>query len=547
MYFLRFARLLVTLVLLACLICNSKLSAQDKSGLVLPYVPEETDIAMAVHPAALLKSKGFRDLGDSGQKVVRRLVGRIANTYYKLSLTELDGIEQITLVAKARSKDADPSDSDHYDLTIIKTSRNNKDRFDLATHDVEEVIKYKDAEYFKAKRKVQGISGYIWIADEKTIMFTNWQQGIKAAIDQGKKDPVEADWFSRWNSVKDKHFAISISEKSVTLASRDFEQVGAGLPLDFSSLEKIKHITGDFTFGKETHVNINAVCAQTTQAKQLSSFAEQGLELLWKSIKHQQDTAMPPGPGALPTIFADIVQSAKVTTKGKSVSISSKVHLDFEKLNPMFEATYLAFKRGEASKNLRKIAVGFHEYHAANNGFLSSVYVSEQGKKYSWRIEILPYIGEKDLYDQYRFDEEWNSPHNQKVTSRMPDFFRSDSDDQDTTNTSWFLLIGPDGAIKPDGPRNIHEISNADGTSKTIIAIEAKRDMHWAKPADILVDPKKGMPMLGGYHEGGFHVAFADASVHFIDEKIDPKLLWSLFTFDGGERINTQDLRNGDD
>lgn len=522
-----------------------RLVAQDDP--ILPYVPGEVGVIASVRPAKILKSKDYHELEKAGGEVIKKIVGRMADSYYKLSLSELDQIEQIIIAGNPPTKREDLGKPDTYDLTIIKTVRDSKDKFELASHEVSETLQYKGTEYFKAKRTVQGFSGYFWIADERTIVLTNWQNGIKAAIDHGKKDATDAQWFASWKKVHDKHCSILIEQKMFKLAADQYDHIISTLPIDFSVLSRIHHVVGEANVGLETEIDIRATCLSSADTIKVSEFAEQGLELMWQGIQNSKSAIGSPGPEGFTTIFGDMIQSTKVKRQGKQVVVNAKFKLDLEKLKPMFESTYLAFKRSEGSNNLRQIAVGFHDYHAANNGFLSSVYVSEHGKKYSWRIEILPYIGEKDLYDQYRFDEEWNSPHNQKVTSRMPDFFRSDSDDQDTTNTSWFLLIGPDGAIKPDGPRNIYEISNADGTSKTIIAIEAKRDMHWAKPEDILVDQKKGMPMLGGFHEGGFHVAFADASVHFIDEKIDPKVVWSLFTFDGGERINTQDLRNNDD
>jgi len=54
-----------------------------------------------------------------------------------------------------------------------------------------------------------------------------------------------------------------------------------------------------------------------------------------------------------------------------------------------------------------------------------------------------------------------------------------------------------------------------DGTSNTIMLVEAKRDIPWTKPEDIPYDPNKPVPKLGGGFEMDFFIALADGSVHF--------------------------------
>jgi hypothetical protein len=64
-----------------------------------------------------------------------------------------------------------------------------------------------------------------------------------------------------------------------------------------------------------------------------------------------------------------------------------------------------------------------------------------------------------------------------------------------------------------------------DGTSNIIAVVEAKRDIPWTKPDDILFDPAKDPPKLGGFFKDGFNAGIGDGSVRFIDDKIDPKIL----------------------
>jgi len=146
-----------------------------------------------------------------------------------------------------------------------------------------------------------------------------------------------------------------------------------------------------------------------------------------------------------------------------------------------------------------------------------------------------------DLYQKYDFSQEWDSPHNLEVTADMPDFFRADSDDEDSTSTSFFLLTGAGSVFGGDKALDFAEMT--DGSSNTIMAVEAKRDVHWSKPEDIIVDPDQPFPELGGFHVGGFNVTMMDGSVRFVSEKVAPEVLRKLFDpTDGG--IITQDELN---
>ena len=53
---------------------------------------------------------------------------------------------------------------------------------------------------------------------------------------------------------------------------------------------------------------------------------------------------------------------------------------------------------------------------------------------HSWRVAILPYIEQADLYRQYRFDEPWDSDANKMVLAKMPAIYPHPLDDPKSTN-----------------------------------------------------------------------------------------------------------------
>ena len=76
-----------------------------------------------------------------------------------------------------------------------------------------------------------------------------------------------------------------------------------------------------------------------------------------------------------------------------------------------------------------------------------------------------------------------------------------------------------------------------DGTSNTILVVEAAEPVAWTKPADLPYDPKKPLPRLGGVTKEGFQAAFADGSSRFFKQDIKEVTLRALITCNGGEVI----------
>jgi hypothetical protein len=202
----------------------------------------------------------------------------------------------------------------------------------------------------------------------------------------------------------------------------------------------------------------------------------------------------------------------------------------------------------ETRNNLKRIGRAFHDYHDVFGHLPQVVYgASGNGKSknpHSWRVAILPFVGAADLYNQYHFDEPWDSEHNLKIAAQMPAIFRSPNDDRGSTNAAYFVLVGEKTIVgdkpQPDGnpTKGIRVQDITDGTSNTIMVVEAKRDIPWTKPEDIAYSPNEALPNLGGWYEHGFHACFGDGAVRLISENIDEQSLRSLITRNGGEVVN---------
>jgi hypothetical protein len=187
----------------------------------------------------------------------------------------------------------------------------------------------------------------------------------------------------------------------------------------------------------------------------------------------------------------------------------------------------------EIRSRLRVLGRAFHEFNTSHGAMPPAAIFSRAGKPLlSWRVAILPLVGEGPLYDQFKFDEPWDSPHNLLLLAKMPAVYaplRGPTPKQ-PYSTYYQVFTGSDapfninaGAVvgkdsKLEGPLGPKLSDFSDGTSQTFLIVESSEGVPWTKPADIMYDAAKPLPELG--FGDRFYLVLADASAHFIKKSI---------------------------
>jgi hypothetical protein len=194
--------------------------------------------------------------------------------------------------------------------------------------------------------------------------------------------------------------------------------------------------------------------------------------------------------------------------------------------------------RSQSANNLKQMAIAMYNYHELFGRLPAAAICDKQGKPLlSWRVAILPYIEQENLYKEFKLDEPWDSEHNKKLIARMPKIYSPPAQSGKLTGKTTYLLpVGPE-MIFTGEPKGVRIVDIPDGTSNTILMVEANDDsaVEWTKPDDLKVDMKDPLKGLIGHYPTGFQVAMADGSVRFIPKTIKPAVLWAAFTARGGE------------
>jgi hypothetical protein len=130
----------------------------------------------------------------------------------------------------------------------------------------------------------------------------------------------------------------------------------------------------------------------------------------------------------------------------------------------------------------------------------------------SWRVLILPYIEQSELYKQFKLDEPWDSEHNRKLIARMPGSYAPYRNCDAPPHTTFFQIVrGPATPFERPGIR----LGDFTGSRcNTFLIVEAAEPVIWTKPDDLEYYPNLPLPRLGGImRDGTFRVATVDGSV----------------------------------
>jgi prepilin-type processing-associated H-X9-DG protein len=212
-------------------------------------------------------------------------------------------------------------------------------------------------------------------------------------------------------------------------------------------------------------------------------------------------------------------------------------------LLPATQAAREAARRAQCVNNLKQIGLAMHNHHSANNNFPGNI-VDKQGKPLlSWRVAILPYIEQNALYEKFKLDEPWDGPHNKELIQYMPNVYNCPSRvaEPKPTRTTYQVFLGPGALFDKDGPTGIQNVT--DGTSNTMMVVEATNAVTWTKPDDLPFDQGPAFRPAalfgaGSNHPGGFNALFADGSVKFIKSSVNLAVLKALITRGGGEIVS---------
>jgi hypothetical protein len=193
--------------------------------------------------------------------------------------------------------------------------------------------------------------------------------------------------------------------------------------------------------------------------------------------------------------------------------------------------------------NMRRIAAALLSIAKPPANMIPSAAIVGKGNKplLSWRVLALPYLGEGELFKQFRLDEPWDSPHNKKLLGKMPKVYAPARGKKSAYYTYYQVFVGGGAGFELD--RGLPLSTYLDGLACTIMLTEAATAVPWTKPADLVYDPTKQLPKVGGTFPDGFHVAMFNGSVLYFRRDFDKTEMRHVITRAGNETMDFAKLK----
>jgi hypothetical protein len=209
-----------------------------------------------------------------------------------------------------------------------------------------------------------------------------------------------------------------------------------------------------------------------------------------------------------------------------------------------------AARRMSCMGHMKQIALALHNYHDTYDCFPPAYLTDKDGRPmHSWRVLILPFLEQQELYEKYDMSQPWDGPNNRKLAKYMPATYACPSHPRQSgqsNRTSYVAVVG-DGTAWPHA-RTTEYYGFPDGLSHTIMVLEGDHDVPWMEPRDLTLDAAVALLSEPPRFSSGAHryenfffvefvgrnVALADGAVQFLYQSLDRDIATQLLVRDDG-------------
>ena len=424
------------------------------------------------------------------------------------------------------------------------------------SHDIQEVMpemrKDTNIDILEGKKYLKGKTLMAWsiFMPEKDTLILGNDAMIRKMIENRNK-PVAGTMsrvLKRYDDSNDL-FAVALVKPIRSQLIKQIEKDPP--PAEYADVKKIPTLVD--AIGIKLNMSgkggfaISARCCDDESASELedilNNLIESGKKAAAAGAAKGEEGADPAQAQMAKMMIDNIFKMFQPVRKGQRVEIAQKGlnnlgGIGMAMLMPALQAARKAARGAQSQNNLKQIGLAMINYENARVEFPTKAICNKDGKPLlSWRVAILPYLGEDELYSQFKLDEPWDSANNKPLIEKMPKVFRSPDSKAAEHTTTYLVPVGPGTMF--EGKKGLSIADITDGTADTIMLVEAsdKKAVLWTKPADWQYDPEDPLAGLATDQPVGFLVLFCDGKVHRIKSDIDTTVLKGLMTIAGGEVV----------
>ncbi len=126
---------------------------------------------------------------------------------------------------------------------------------------------------------------------------------------------------------------------------------------------------------------------------------------------------------------------------------------------PSFQAAREAIRRSNCASNLQRITLAMLIYERQHGTLPPAYTVDADGNPlHSWRVLLLPYLGEKELCGKLRLDEPWDSQHNRQFHDAALAIYQCPSAELKPGQTTYSVVVGEKTAFQAGKGKSLDDL-----------------------------------------------------------------------------------------
>lgn len=209
---------------------------------------------------------------------------------------------------------------------------------------------------------------------------------------------------------------------------------------------------------------------------------------------------------------------------------------------PSLQATCEAIHRSDCIDNLRQIALAMRLYEG-EHGTLPPAYTVDANNRplHSWRVLLLPYLGQQSLFGKLRLDEPWDSKHNRQFHDAAVPIYQCRSAALKPGQTTYSVIVGEKAAFQGRQGKTLADLgahlilvverepmTSAEKSARSVCWMDPMSDLSQSIAVAGINRRNADVSEVGSLHPGGINVSLRDASVRFISETVDLSIFQAL-------------------
>ena len=480
----------------------------------LNWVQSNGSFGVIVHPKRFLESK----IANEGKDLFLPAMSNILRLPFG---NDLEKIETIVIVGQIKAVQIPPQPGTSPTPQVVPLPFLTycvKWSEPIQTQQVMDAFLPPNAGYPAPKlRKVQGKDVYdlpaaypletcsIAFVDDTTMVYVCANDATLNDVLDGKMPTGSlVERIIRIDSKSSDVMLIGTTEGGMKLPTEQLTQVltmGYNIPETLARLLvenfKVATVNADFSAAQDGDIaKIDLETFDSENAKKIADIINDQITFYRTSIPvaasvvgaGEDEVFKKAGENALDAIVVDSKDNLVEARLKKFAELDSFFTMYFEQqrslLKQQEEANKTQMELTKIAQRMTAIRQYMLKYHDEKGQLPPAAITSADGTPLlSWRVAILPYMGEKTLYDKFKLDESWDSENNKPLINQMPAIF-SDPRSFDPTRTT-ISLFNSEGTPFANANLKMMDVAGPSNTAM-IVAVSPDNAMEWTRPESLV-------------------------------------------------------------